>query len=676
MNFFKLLLNLIVLSFVPISLFAQEDALYMFVQEGNQYDFNLKFGFKNSKGEILVPYIYDYIPKSRDMGDRLEFVSNPRFIFLGEFNEGMAVVYKKDKGYGFVNAKGKEIIPCQYKSALAFTEGLAAVKNENDKWGYINMEGEVVIPFIYDFPQQFFEGVALVQVIQKDKDLYYYIDKQGNKLNKTASEYIGFGQSFSNDRGPVKINNKCGYINNKGELVIPLIYDWADPFFKNNMALVSKDEKTMWIDKNGKKIFDNLHTHGWFYENDGNFYGITWINDEKGLIQDNGKVIIPCKYKDIHFDKDSKTVVALTKDDKVGIFDLQGNLIIPFEYDQFGGYGDGLYKLKKKGYYGFINKDNKICIPFEYEDADAFKYKVGLTYVKKGGFWNLINTKGEEQTIWCEESEIEKKAEEVLKKSINTEIDIDIPISQPNNTNTFAIIWGNESYMESCVEDAIYAIHDSEIVNKYFSDVLGIPEKNIRYRENATQSQMQSDIVWLKKIAENYDGEASLLIYYSGHGIPDRYKGDSYLIPSDGNPNDFLTLLNLNTIYDDFNSLNIKKCAFFLDACFSGKTKEGNNLVTNRGITIKNVPLNHNNLFILSASQPDEAAYPFIGKGHGMFSYYFLNILNQSNGKATLSEIANFVIENTKKTSLLENHISQSPSVFCGSNVNPNIKLK
>ena len=59
------------------------------------------------------------------------------------FSEGLATV-KLDGKYGFINTKGKEVIPCKYDYAGEFSEGLAKVGLDG-KDGYINTKGKLVI---------------------------------------------------------------------------------------------------------------------------------------------------------------------------------------------------------------------------------------------------------------------------------------------------------------------------------------------------------------------------------------------------------------------------------------------------------------------------------------------------------------------------------------------------
>lgn len=649
---------------------AQNEALYLFVEDGNEYRDNLKFGFKNAEGKIVVPFIYDYIPKSHDLSD-MEFYSNPSYIFLGQFNEGMARVYKKDKGYGFINSKGKEVIPCQYDHALAFTEGLAAVKNKEGKYGYINFVGELVIPYKYTWPQQFCEGVAFVS--ENDED-FYYINKEGKRLHNTPSSFGTHWADFKNGRGSVCIKDKVGYIDALGNLVIPCIYDHGTEFFPNGLAEVSKDGKTFWIDKNGKIKFNGLHNSGWFYNDENYFYGIQEINNLQGLVRDDGKTIISSSYKKITFDNKSKTVIAQNNEGKFGVIDLTGKIIIPFDYDSFNGFNEGLYLFKKNNLFGFVNSKGEIKIPFEFEEA--YPFVNGLTFVKKGSFYNFINKNGDELTFYGDREDVLEREEQCYSKLYSSEIDFNIPLSKPDNYNTFVLIIGNENYMEQSIPQLTFANRDAEIVYEYINQTLGVPEKNIRFRKDATLSQLNSDVNWLSKIADSYGKDASIIIYYAGHGLPNQVTSTSYILPADGIASNNDTLFPLENIYTTLGDRDIKGCFVFLDACFSGITRDGKSITNSRGIKIKNKEINNPNLYVLTASQSDEAAFPYISKGHGMFTYFLLDVWNKTNGCATISEIADYVIENTRKSSIIENGITQTPTVFIGSGINPLSTLK
>jgi len=66
---------------------------------------------------------------------------------------------------------------------------------------------------------------------------------------------------------------------------------------------------------------------------------------------------------------------------------------------------------------------------------------------------------------------------------------------------------------------------------------------------------------------------------------------------------------------------------------------------------------------VFSAAQSDETAYPYHEKGHGMFTYFLLKKLQESKGKVTLGELSDYIINNVRQKSIVENNKSQTPVV-------------
>ena len=53
-------------------------------------------------------------------------------------------------GVGFVNKKLEEISKPQFSAAGSFKKGVAAVKQKTGKWGFIDKKGKTVVPFVFD----------------------------------------------------------------------------------------------------------------------------------------------------------------------------------------------------------------------------------------------------------------------------------------------------------------------------------------------------------------------------------------------------------------------------------------------------------------------------------------------------------------------------------------------
>ena len=56
-------------------------------------------------------------------------------------------------------------------------------------------------------------------------------------------------------------NGKNGYINRKGETVIPFLYDSSENFYDDGIVVIRKGEKEVVIDTLGNKIIDENHPY-------------------------------------------------------------------------------------------------------------------------------------------------------------------------------------------------------------------------------------------------------------------------------------------------------------------------------------------------------------------------------------------------------------------------------
>ena len=86
-----------------------------------------------------------------------------------DFSNGMAVVVNQDELYGYVDATGKEVIPCQFEFAVAFGDyDLAAVK-VNGKWGMIKKDGSYYIEPTLSYIEPFSCGYSLISLDKGQK---------------------------------------------------------------------------------------------------------------------------------------------------------------------------------------------------------------------------------------------------------------------------------------------------------------------------------------------------------------------------------------------------------------------------------------------------------------------------------------------------------------------------
>ena len=255
-----------------------------------------------------------------------------------------------------------------------------------------------------------------------------------------------------------------------------------------------------------------------------------------------------------------------------------------------------------------------------------------------------------------------------------SDVDINIPVnSTQKKTNTYALIIGNEDYSSfqtglNTEVNVDYAINDAKIFKEYCNKTLGIPEKQIKLLTNATLGQMNQGIAWLNNLAKVDNGNAELIFYYSGHGLPDEQTKESYLMPVDISGTNIAQAIKLTDVYNKLNENPAKKVSVFLDACFSGGARN-QGLIAMKGVKINpEEVLITGNMVVFSSSSGDESSGVYREQQHGFFTYFLLKKLQESKGNISYKELSDFIIENVKKETALSGKI-QTPQVSVSSNV-------
>lgn len=249
------------------------------------------------------------------------------------------------------------------------------------------------------------------------------------------------------------------------------------------------------------------------------------------------------------------------------------------------------------------------------------------------------------------------------KNQMKSDVDVNLPKSSSVNENTFVVIIANEEYQKESKVD--FAINVGTMFATYCKQVLGIPEKNVHIATNATLNNIIFELDWLHKVCEAYSGAASVLVYYAGHGVPDEASGTAYLLPVDGVGQNLRTCYSLAEFYKTLGAMPTRNLTVIMDACFSGAKRSGEMMASARGVAIKAKPtMPKSKMVVLSAAQGDETAYAYKENNHGLFTYFLLKKLKETKGKVTLGELGDYITQEVKRHSIVENGKSQTPSVI------------
>jgi len=166
-------------------------------------------------------------------------------------------IFEKAGKYGFKNSLNVEIINGRFNFAQKFSKyGIAAVVDDSG-WVYINKNGKKIIrPHVIDNGPDYF-SFGLARFISNNK--FGYFNEEGSVIIKPQFDYA---RSFADSMAAVCIgcqfvkrkehteiiNGRWGFINLKGELNIPYIYDEVGDF-NNGHANVKENEKSTIINR-------------------------------------------------------------------------------------------------------------------------------------------------------------------------------------------------------------------------------------------------------------------------------------------------------------------------------------------------------------------------------------------------------------------------------------------
>lgn len=261
-----------------------------------------------------------------------------------------------------------------------------------------------------------------------------------------------------------------------------------------------------------------------------------------------------------------------------------------------------------------------------------------------------------------------------------SEVDKNIPRTSTVNPYRFALIIGNEDYSSHQVDlksesNVEFARIDASAFKDYCVNTLGVPEKNITFLLDATAGQITQGIEKLKLLAKATNGKAQLIVFYAGHGLPDESTKEPYLIPVDVNGANVTSGIKLQNLYSSLTAYPSERITVYLDACFTGGGRNAG-LIASRGVKVR--PKDGyltGNIVVFSSSSGEQSSLPYASEKHGMFTYFLLKKLQDTNGDATYAELYESLNEKISIESLLVNSKEQNPVVNTSQEVTETWKL-
>jgi len=349
----------------------------------------------------------------------------------GDFHDGRACVQREDMGFwGYIDREGKRVILLSFEKAQDFSEGLAAVR-QGMRWGYIDTLGKWVIPATYYTAGPFRDGLARVKkgsrygfvdrtgrfqlrpryqratdfeagraIVRKGKRYglinqqgqwvlrpryqrisrvgdhfkvkrkgrYGLVDRQGKVLAPTR--YAQMGDEFFASRLRVRMGRYFGFLDEKGEEVIPPAYRLAGDFGPDGAPVRGGE---------GWGLIDTLGNFGGISRADSRqeirtrFQNIRHLTDLREPVEEVEaralvRILAPSFWKSYlpyaQVAAPSEGIMVARSEKLYGLMDLSGNVLIDSECESITARG-GWFRIVKDGNIGYLNAAGNWLYPVE-----------------------------------------------------------------------------------------------------------------------------------------------------------------------------------------------------------------------------------------------------------------------------------------------------------------------
>lgn len=348
-----------------------------------------KYGVVSIKGKEVVPCSFDqisgpfrgpvsYFVIKGETGYGAYDVEGKEILpceYQSVGKEGMVyITVEKDGKKGFADATGKLVIPCQFYDVRPFNSQAATAvemkKKDKMVWNFIDKTGKLIASPEYDDVLTFVNGVCPVQRKGKwgfvNESLKEFSSLKYDYTFSDFKEHWSYRWSEAGDLIPVAKNGLFGFIDMKGKEVIKLQYEDASAFRKG-MSRVRANGQVFYVDKTGKKM-DNqtpdfrkrmkqmaVEVPVVTKEKNGlkalvletdegkenvtpyifDDFGANYVNGvapvkivgKWGLINEKGKIVVPCIYDGIEISEEGTAIVRVRS--KKGFITSEGKSLLP-----------------------------------------------------------------------------------------------------------------------------------------------------------------------------------------------------------------------------------------------------------------------------------------------------------------------------------------------------------
>ncbi len=349
------------------------DMIYTFYNHKAVAKKNSKFGLIDTKGNTLIPFIYDNL------------------VYLGDL-----CVATKNKKQGLISLKNEILLDFKYDKIQRLGKTHLKLISK-DKVGLASLDGKLILmPVLDDITE--FGNTNFFKIKRKNK--YYLAKKSNGHIISFGYKHLWYlkGENLSKYSNDGKL---WGLLDENAKELSPAMYSQIDSFYHVGntdlyISQVKKDGKYGLIGVNGQKIakaiYDNIQNI--YFHNFGYFF-ILRKGKKAILINEKGKK--GKKFSNFEKLKDFNTrlaLMAIKTNGKYKVFDTNANQVLKREFEDFkNNYTKNKKALiKENGTWKLIDiKKDKDIISLDFDDV-----RMGDKYifVSKNKKWGLVDFSG------------------------------------------------------------------------------------------------------------------------------------------------------------------------------------------------------------------------------------------------------------------------------------------
>lgn len=297
---------------------------------------------------------------------------------------------QNEKTYLRINKKGEVLGSFKASSIYEFSNGLSRARKivvEDNKWvyryGYVDTLGNESIPFVFSDARDFKSNVDYVWVKVGEQTHYSLLHKSGKIIPTKKYTKVGYMFDFQPDIFAVYDNGRMGFIDTTGNEIIPCRYSGA-PYFKEGLVSVAlydaNPRKYGFINKKGEVVIPLSFKQGGESSFDGAYARVS-LNGKTVLIDKKGNTVLNTRNGNIQSEGAIAGLVSVFNGPNRtnwGWVNLKDEIVIDLQYDYTKNFNeDGIAIVEKNGLKGAIDTTGRIIIPLKYESVYADISKTG-----------------------------------------------------------------------------------------------------------------------------------------------------------------------------------------------------------------------------------------------------------------------------------------------------------